>query len=245
MLRQNFRLFATFLAIVLLLVLFKNGKIFDLGIIFRQALNPNRAINSLLHRPDDLEIKYQELLTENAKLQTLAQENQQLKDLLDFKSQTKYQLVVADIISRDSVNRNILIINAGSNQNIKVGQAVVVGQGMMVAKVITVASDSAQIRLLTDNASKLGVSLNGQPAIAGLLSGSLGLGMNLSYVPQAQDLKKNDLLVSSNLDFMIPSGLVVGRVEEIKFSAEEIFKQAVVSPLLDFNTLSQVAVIVL
>jgi cell shape-determining protein MreC len=67
--------------------------------------------------------------------------------------------------------------------------------------------------------------------------------MNLSYVPQAQELKKDDILVSSNLDSLIPAGLVVGRVEEIKFSAEELFKTAVVSPLVDFNTLSTVAIV--
>jgi rod shape-determining protein MreC len=243
MLKQNFRLFATCLAIILLLVLFKNGQIFDIGIIFRHSIDPQRAINSLLNKPDDLESKYQELLASNAQLQTLVQENQQLREILDFKTKQKYNLVLADILSRDSINRNIIIINVGVNKNIKVGQAVVVARGIMVGKVLSVADDSAQIRLLTDNASKLGVSLDGQPAVAGLLSGSLGLGMNLDYIPQAQELKKDDILVSSNLDSLIPSGLVVGRVEEIKFSASELFKQAIVSPLIDFNTLSTVAIV--
>ena len=243
MLRQNFGLFATSFAIILLLILFKNGKIFDIGIIFRHSVNPQRAINSLLYKPDDLETKYQDLLASNAQLQTLAEENAQLREILDFKTKQKYNLVLADILSRDSVNRNIIIVNVGSNKNIKVGQAVIIGQGIMVGKVLSVLEDSAQIRLLTDNASKLGVSLDGQAAISGLLSGSLGIGMNLSYVPQAQELKKDDILVSSNLDSLIPAGLVVGRVEEIKFSAEELFKTAVVSPLVDFNTLSTVAIV--
>lgn len=245
MLKHNFRLLATFLVIILLLVLFKRGQIFDIGILFRNFLNPNQAMNSLLKKPDDLEAKYQDVLAANAQLQTLVQENQKLKELLDFKSKQKYGLVVADIISRDSVNRNIIIINVGANKNIKVGQAVIVGEGVMVGKVLSVLDDSAQVRLLTDNASKLGVSLNGQPGVSGLLSGSLGLGMNLNYVPQAQDLKKDDLLVTSNLDSLIPAGLVVGRVEEVKFSAEELFKQAVVSPLLDFNTLAIVSIVIL
>jgi rod shape-determining protein MreC len=243
MLRQNLKVFLLFLVIIALLILFKNGQVFDLGVVFRSWLAPQGTINSLLTKPDNIEEEYKNLLAENNRLKTLAEENQQLKELLDFKKEKEYSLVVANILSRDSANRNILIIDVGRGQNIEIGQAVVVNNGIIVGKVIDVGIDSSKVRLLSDNFSKLAIKTGGEQKVSGLLTGSLGLTMDLSYVPQDHDIKKNDLVVSADLDVDIPPGLVVGLVEEVEFSQEELFKKASVSPMIDYNTLSIVAVI--
>ena len=49
--------------------------------------------------------------------------------------------------------------------------------------------------------------------------------------------------MTADLDTNIPKGLVVGTIEDIQYSEEELFKTASVLPLVDFNTLSIVAVI--
>ena len=113
---------------------------------------------------------------------------------------------------------------------------------IIIGKVIDVTTDAATVRLLTDNFSKLAVTV-GDESVAGLLSGSLGLGLEMSYIPQEYDIKKNDLVVTADLDTNIPKGLIIGTVEEIQYSEEELFKTASVLPLVDFNTLSIVAII--
>ena len=185
---------------------------------------------------------YKNLLVINSQLKTLTDENEELKNLLDFKQNKEYKLIVANILSRDPFNNNILIIDVGSKQGIVKGQAVVINNGVIVAKVIDTTFDSASIRLLTDNFSKLAVTI-GDQSVAGLLSGSLGLGLTMNYIPQEYDIKKNDLVVTADLDTNIPKGLVVGTIEDIQYSEEELFKTASVLPLVDFNTLSIVAVI--
>lgn len=243
MLRQNLKVFILFLVIIALLILFKNGQIFDLGVIFRSWLAPQGTINSLLTKPENIEEEYKNLLAENNRLKTLAEENQQLKELLDFKKEKEYSLVIANILSRDPANRNILIIDAGLDQNIETGQAVVVNNGIIVGKIIDVGIDFAKVRLLSDNFSKLAIKTGQEQKVSGLLTGSLGLTMNLSYVPQDHDIKKNDLVVTADLDVDMPPGLVVGKVEDVEFSQEELFKKATISPMIDYNTLSIVAVI--
>jgi len=243
MLRQNLKVFLLFLMIIALLILFKNGQIFDLGVVFRSWLAPQGTINSLTNRPDNIEEEYKNLLAENNRLKTLAEENQQLKELLEFKKEREYSLVVANILSRDPANRNILIIDAGKEQNVEVGQAVVVNNGIIVGKIIDVGIDSSKVRLLSDNFSKLAIKTGEEQKVSGLLTGALGLTMNLSYVPQDHDIKKNDLVVTADLDVDIPAGLVVGKVEDIEFSQEDLFKEASISPMVDYNTLSIVAVI--
>lgn len=243
MLKQNFKIFFLFVIIVAILVLFKNGNIFDVGSIFRHSFGPQQSVNSFFNPPDDLAEDYKRLLVENSELRVLEDENKQLKSLLDLKKDKQYNLITANIINRDQTNRNILIIDAGEDQGIKVGQPAVVNNGIIIGKVIDVGVDFSKVRLLIDSFSKLAVKVGEQNKISGMLVGSLGLGMDLTYIPQEQEIKKGDLVVTADLDTNIAPGLVVGQVEEIEFSQEEVFKKASVSPIINYETISILAII--
>lgn len=243
MLRINFKLFALFLVAIFLLILLKNSDIFDFGLLIRKLFIPQEIATRLLLPADKLSEDYQKLLSENAQLMTLKNENEQLRKLLDFRTEKKYNLQVVYLISRDPINNNLLVVSAGANQGLAYGQAVVVNNGVMIGKVLSVNPDTAVVRLIIDNASKIAVRVGDEQAVSGLLSGSLGLGMNLSYIPQSQDIKKNDLVYTSDFNPGIPGGLVLGRVGEIDAPAEELFKEATVEPMVDLNSLSVLAVI--
>lgn len=243
MLRQNLKFFLLFLTIIVLFILFKNGQIFDLSIVFRNTFAPKDFKTASLNAPTDLESAYYNLLVENSRLKELEQENNDFRKLLDLREKNKYTLAVANVLSRDPVNRNILIVDAGRNKNIEVGQAVVLSDGIIIGKVIDVGIDSSKIRLLTDSFSKLAVKIGDDRVISGILTGSLGLVMDLSYIPQDQEIKKGDLVVTSNIDSKIPSGLIVGQIEEIEFSQEELFKKASVLPMINYEVLHTIAVI--
>ena len=243
MFRKNFQIFFIFFVAILLLLFLKTGHIFDIGFLFRQLPAPQQTVNRLLNPPADLAEEYNKLLAQNTQLQSLAQENKELRALLSLKEKKNYQIIAANILSRDVLNQNLLILDVGENFGVQIGQAVVVDDGLMIGKIVEVKSDASVARLLTDNLSKVAVSIGEEQLVSGILEGSLGLGMNLQYIPQEQDIKKGDLVVSSRLSENIPAGLILGKIEEVKFAEEDLFKQAVVSPLVDYNTLSLVGII--
>jgi rod shape-determining protein MreC len=243
MLRQNIKLFLIFITIITLFVLFKNGQIFDLGLIFRNSFGPGQFNTTLLNPPDDIEISYKNLLVENSQLKELEQENKDLRQLLDLKNKNEYNLAVVNILSRDPVNRNILIVDGGREQHIENGQAVVVSDGIVIGKIIDVGIDSSKVRLLTDNFSKLAVKIGNDRSVSGILTGSLGLVMDLNFIPQEQEVKKDDIVVTADIDSKIPAGLIVGQIEDIEFSQEELFKKASVLPLINYEVLNTLAVI--
>jgi rod shape-determining protein MreC len=244
MLRRNVQIFLLFFLVALLLIFFKAGRFFDFGVLMRLLPQPQKTVNQLLNPPDNLESSYQELLSQNTRLQALAQENDSLRALLNLKAKANYDLKVANILSRDLLNQNLLVIDVGESDGAVPGQAVVVNDGVIIGKIIEVRADASVVRLLTDGLSKVAVNIGDSQNVAGVLTGLLGLGMNLSYIPQEQVINKGDLVLTSGLNEKIPAGLVIGKVEEVKFSQEELFKQATVSPLLDYSTLFLVAVIV-
>lgn len=237
-------MFILFLFVILFFVVLKTGHIFDFGIIFRKFLVPQATTNRLLNPPYNLSDDYQKLLVENSGLKALVQENEQLKNLLQFQRGQGRKLVVANVSTRDSVNPNIININVGSRSGLAIGQPVVVNNGIIIGRIIELADDSARVRLLTDKFSKLAVRVGDTESITGLLTGTLGIGMTMSYIPQDRELKKGDLVLTAETDTQVPSGLIVGTVEKVDFSQEELFKKASVTPLLDYNSLSIVAVLI-
>jgi rod shape-determining protein MreC len=241
MLKYHIKRFTLLLAIIIFFIILKNGKIFDLGIFFR-LLQPNIPFNILMMEPDSLEESYKNLLIDNTKLKYLEDENKELRELLDFSQKKNYTLKVANILSRDELNKNILIIDIGKNKNIKEGQAVVISNGIIIGKVIEVNSITSKIRLLTDKKSTLAIKI-GEESVSGILTGSLGLGMYLEYIPQEQDIKINNLILTSNLNENIPANLLIGKIEKIEFEKDDIFKKALISPLIDYNTLFLVSII--
>tara|TARA_B100001964_G_C14062517_1_gene522064 strand:- start:47 stop:778 length:732 start_codon:yes stop_codon:yes gene_type:complete len=241
MLRQQIKIFTLLSVLTIFLIILKNGQIFDLGIFFR-LLQPNLPFNSIISPVDDLEKSYQELLLENIKLKSLESENIELRELLEFGKSINYSLVVANILGRDEINKNILIIDIGKDKNISEGQAVVINKGIIIGKVIEVSSNSSKIRLLTDKESSLAVKIGSQ-SLSGILTGSLGLGMDLEFIPKEQEIKINDLVITSYLNETIPANLLIGYIEKIEFEKEDIFKKALISPFIDYQTLYLVAVI--
>ena len=67
--------------------------------------------------------------------------------------------------------------------------------------------------------------------------------MYLEYIPQEQDIKINNLILTSNLNENIPANLLIGKIEKIEFEKDDIFKKALISPLIDYNTLFLVSII--
>jgi len=243
MLKLNFKLFALYLVAIFLLIFLKNGQIFDFGVLIRSIFVPKNSANRLLAPGDQLQQDYQKLLVENSNLLSLKSENEQLRNLLNFRDEKSLNLELANILSRDPINRNLIVISAGSNSGVAFGQAVVVNDGVLVGKITSVNPDSSVVRLLIDNASKIAVRVGDNQSVSGVLAGYLGLGLNLNFIPQAQAIKKNDLVYTSDVNQDIRSGLLIGRIGEIKAEEEELFKVATVEPIIDFNTLTVVAVI--
>ena len=144
MLRHNIKIFTLLLVIIIFFIIIRNGQIFDLGRVFR-LIQPNIPFNTFIAELDDIEELYKELLVENVELRDLKEENNKLRELLDFSKRKNYNIEVANILGRDEVNKNILIIDIGKDKEIIEGQAVVINNGIIVGKVIEVSLNSSKV----------------------------------------------------------------------------------------------------
>ncbi len=165
-----------------------------------------------------------ELLIANARmtrLQIAAADNAQLRALLGAASSRGLDVQLAPILSLDlDPTRRRLVLDAGSGDGVRVGQAVIDAGGLM-GQIIETTPLHATVLLLTDpdHAVPVMVARNG----VRLIVYGRGDHLELSDVPLNTDVKQGDLIVTSGLGGRFAAGFPVGTVTELRTDDSRAF----------------------
>jgi rod shape-determining protein MreC len=203
-----------------------------------------RDMASLRQRNAELEAEVAELQSQVIQLQQEVGETQVLAALVDFvrvRPENKYE--AAAVIGRDpSPFLHYVIINRGSNEGILRGMPVVTNQGL-IGRIDAVIADAARVQLITDPASSVNVRLQNAETEASLV-GSVTGDLTLELIPQDLNVQRGDLVLTSGLGGGYPPDLIIGQVVNVRSRDFDLFQQATVQPVVDFNQLKIVLVIV-
>lgn len=203
-----------------------------------------RDMASLRQRNLELEADNAELQAQVIQLQQRVGEREVLAALVDFAQaspENKYE--AAAVIGRDpSPFLHYIIINRGSNDGFLRGMPVVTNQGL-VGRIDAVIADAARVQLITDPASNVNIRLQNAEVEASLI-GSVTGDVTLDLIPQDTTIELGDLVLTSGLGGGYPPDLIVGQVTNVRSRDFDLFQQATIQPVVDFNHLSIVLVIV-
>jgi len=186
-----------------------------------------------------------ELMTENERLKraqldasfrlqrlaALEVENQRLRELLDSTAQLGHRALVAEVLAIDlDPYRQRFNLNRGLADGVYVGQALVDANGV-VGQIVNVGPMTAEAVLITDADHAVPVTVNRN----GLRTIVIGTGdssrLRLPYLTNSADIKVDDLLVSSGLGGVFPSGYPVGRVVEVRVRPGQSFAEVIAAPV--------------
>lgn len=203
-----------------------------------------RDIASLRQQNADLQNEVADLQAQVIQLQQQVGETQVLAALVDFsRARPENTYKAAAVIGRDpSPFLHYVIINRGSTDGILRGMPVVTDQGL-VGRVDAVIADAARVQLITDPGSSVNVRLQNADEEASLV-GSVTGDVILQLIPQDANVETGDLVLTSGLGGGYPPDLIVGQVVNIRSRDYDLFQQATVQPVVDFNRLQIVLVIV-
>jgi rod shape-determining protein MreC len=135
-----------------------------------------------------------------------------------------------------------LTINAGQRDGITIGMPVVAGGFALVGRVGQVNDTSSQVQLLIDPNSYVNVLLVTSRA-TGVVAGQSDGSLHLINVPQTDEVKTGDLIVTSGLGGKLPRLLTIGQVADVTSTDAQLFKEAIVRPAVDYNRIEEVLVI--
>lgn len=262
--RVSWTLLAVFIGVALLLsYLDSSGNLSTAMNVLRDpftavlAFSSNRAdtASSLLEGPRDLqaarleiaelERQIAELERKNEELEEIRGEWQILQDLFNSARRSpEFSRQVATVIGYDtSPSIRSIIIDKGTADGIHVGMPVESSRGL-VGRVFRASPHSAQVVLITDNASAIPARL-GNSRATGVLSGSgVGGPLTMQWVDLKYNIEIGEVVLTSGLGGNFPQDIVIGRVIEVNRSEAELFQQAVIQPATDFDNLEMVFVIV-
>jgi rod shape-determining protein MreC len=202
-----------------------------------------RDIDSLRARNAELESQVAQLQAQVIELQQRVSETEILAALVDFsRTSPESTYKAAAVIGRDpSPFLHYIIINRGSNDDIRRGMPVVTNQGL-VGRVDAVIADAARVQLITDPGSAVNVRLQNADTDAVLL-GSVTGDLTLDMISQDVIVEPGDLILTSGLGGGYPADLILGQVVTMRTLEFELFQQATVQPAVDFTRLAIVLVI--
>ncbi|WP_373770664.1 rod shape-determining protein MreC, partial [Weissella soli] len=191
-----------------------------------------------------------ELAQAKVQLQIVKNENKALKAQLKLNDTlTDYDVVNAVVVSRSPVNwQTQLVINQGSSAGIKKGMSVM-GSGGLVGRVTQVNTTNAKVELLSDNNQTsdrfaIRVTTTSGDTVDGIITGfnqsknRIVMGDTTSNTT----VKKGDLVTTSGLGGVTPSGLYVGKVSSVVTDDYGLSKKIYIEPATDFNNIPVVSV---
>lgn len=233
-----------------------------LGIVTAPARNVATRFFNWTEGVYNYSFRYEELEQENAELkkrlaemeqQVIAgeaaeKENAQLRELLGLQEKrSDFVFETATVISHSASNwDSSLTISKGSLHDIAAGDCVIDEFGALVGIIDEVGTTWSTARTIIDPDTEIGglVARTDSAVIAGgdfslMESGQL----KLSFLPENTQLIAGDLVLTSGLNGIYPSGLIIGSIAELHTEVSGMSRYAVLEPRVDLDELKQVFVI--
>jgi len=166
----------------------------------------------------------------------LSADNRELRGLLKTVPETAVSYVTARVIANSGGGYvRTVMVNAGSEQGLARGQAVITGEGL-AGRLTEVGSRAARVLLITDLNSRIPVVVESTHANA-VLAGDNSPRPHLLYVGAGSALKIGDRVLTSGEGGVFPPGLPVGVVAALDANGGEV------EPYVELSQLGYVLVV--
>ncbi|MBE7035863.1 MAG: rod shape-determining protein MreC [Ruminococcaceae bacterium] len=205
-------------------------------------------MNNFQHENLELKDQVNELSKQVRELESYKDENERLRSLLELKSNSQEQdMVGCEVIAKDPGNWfYTFTVDKGSNDGIKVDDAVVSGEGL-VGHVKEVGHNWAKVLTIIDADSSVGAAINRSQNLA-IVDGDLSLADSdrciMSFITNdSSSVVVGDKVVTSGLGGVYPEGILIGTVSEIKSDSMGYSQYAIIETAVDFERIREVMII--
>lgn len=180
-----------------------------------------------------------------AQVELLALENQRLRELLGIQQRLATPSQGAQVLydAGDPYTRKVMI-DRGTAQGVAAGAPVLDGHGVL-GQVTRVYPLNAEVTLLTDRSQAISV-INTRTGVRSLAYGMPGTGtsgLELRFIATHTDIEEGDLLSTSGVDGVYPSGLPVARVTRVERETSAAFAHIEAEPVAHMDAAVHVLVL--
>lgn len=196
----------------------------------------------------ELNSALQELATINTKVaryDEVVAENERLRSLMgSYEKYSQYQPMFARVIGKDTGNWfSNFTVDKGSSNGVTLGMTVMSADGV-VGRVVDVGINYAKVMSLIDGSSGVAALIernrdNG--VVRGMVDDTTGEDLlQMNYLPDVNDVRTGDTVLTSGLDGVFPKGLPIGTITQISRQSSGLSQYVVVTPFADFEHIEEV-----
>jgi rod shape-determining protein MreC len=208
---------------------------------FRNTWNNYFYLRNVRRENEQLRGQIQQMRLEQVRIQQDAAQARRLQALLAFKEEYISETVPAQVIGTSgSEQSRVIYIDRGGDHGLKENMPVITPDGI-VGKVLRVFPGTAQVLIISDQTSGVGVILE-KSRLQGILRGSADGSVNVEYIMADEKVEPGEPILSSGGDKVFPKGLPIGRVAAVA-PGKNMFLHIRVTPAAELNRLEEVLVI--
>ncbi len=205
-----------------------------------------KTVEELLTINEELMEEVGELRYANTILSQYKEENDSLKKLLDLNNRYKsYEGTGANVIGKDQGNwYKVFTIDKGLGSNIN-NKSVILAEGGLVGHVNEATYLTSKVISIIDSRSSVSAQVV-RTGDTGIVEGDIELGNNglcVLKISSESEVVKGDQIITSHLSSIYPPGILIGVVEDVLVSNDELVTYAHIRPVVDFKHLEHVLVI--
>jgi len=182
------------------------------------------------------------LKMENLRFNQVAIENERLRETLQFKeANADISTTAAEITGKDPGNWfEVYTINKGTKDGVNVNDAVIVGKGYLVGRIIEADGTWAKFLALNDERSSVSIIVNRTREL-GVVVGDNEDGVD-AIMPLDADIIKGDELITSNYS-TFPKGLLIGKVKNVIKDDRKLQKLITIETAANLSRLEEVFIV--
>ena len=210
---------------------------FNMLLTAKDTENENKELKSELSQAYDKLSDYEKYKNEN----------EQLKEMLGIKEENPdYEMEAATVIGRDSASAfGKFTVNKGSLNSVELNDPVITDEGL-VGIITHVGPTYSVVTTILDPDINVGI-YNSRTQETGVVSGSAELSdkgkTKLRLLPRDTSLLSGDIIETSGIGGMFPSGILLGTVDLIGAENSGVSMYAEIRPLVDVTEVTNVVII--
>lgn len=202
------------------------------------------SIKDLNKENTEFKQKNLEMEAELTKLKETERENQILREALNFSQKNILIYEIASVVGKEvQGGGGWILIDKGLENGIVKDAVVISEEFALVGKIIEINKNFSKVLLITNPQSKVAALLE-KIRSEGLIQKEEGENkIFMDFIPKDENPEVGEKVITSGMDKTYPRGIVIGKIESIDLSQNQLFKKVIVAPAVNFEKLETIFVI--
>jgi len=200
-----------------------------------------KSKSQLFKKNQELEDKIIELSIENQRLTLIQAENKQLRKSMKISNSLDINSIGAEIVlPRVNNGREIILINKGRNDGLKIGQPVINNLGL-IGQIIFSGKSFSEVNPITSKKYIVpAIFEKGTDNI--IIRGNGDKYLEVTMFPAHREVNIGSVFMTSGIDSLYPKGIKIGQVIKITPQVNNQFNHLLIAPFTTPMAYSQVRV---